>query len=294
MTDTTAEVYFEQEDFWDRSYQKYSLDNRIYCLPVDEEEEERLDQQHRIFTLLFDDELFFPPIEYPRRILDCGYGQASWTNAMAEMYYESRIDALDIFPADLAERPDNVDFQIWDLNHSLAPTFSSNTYDLIHSRCVAPGIRRDRWRRYVRDLARLLRRNGWVQLVEYYYIIQSDSGRLTDEHALRQWDTAYRASMDGLNREPRVGRNLAAMLRSAGLSDIQERTIHVPIGGWQADTKMQAVGMANIENIGAMLEAHALWPFIAHLGWTKEHVNYIVERAKVELEDLSLRLYIPL
>ena len=81
------------------------------------------------------------------------------------------------------------------------------------------------------DLKRLLRPNGWVQLVEYYYIIQSDSGLLTSDHSLRQWSDGYKAALESV-RDPRAGRNLSQMLRIAGLDRIEERTFRVPIGSW--------------------------------------------------------------
>lgn len=145
----------------------------------------------------------------------------------------TKVTAIDIFPADLPDAPDNLACEVWDLNETLSPTYPSNYYDLIHSRCVAPGIKKDRWRSYLRDLKRLLRSGGWVQLVEYYYIIQSDSGQLTAEHALQQWSDGYRAAMEQ-DRDPRVGRHLANMLTTAGYTEVQERSYRVPLGGWPA------------------------------------------------------------
>jgi hypothetical protein len=141
------------------------------------------------------------------------------------------VTAIDIWPADLPDEPDNLECEIWNLNDPLIPTYKTNHYDLIHSRCVGPGIKKDRWRSYVRELARLLKRDGWLQLAEYYYIIQSDSGRLTDDHALQQWGQAYRGAMER-DRDPRIGRSLVDKMRSAGLHDVHSRTIHVPIGDW--------------------------------------------------------------
>jgi len=43
-----------------------------------------------------------------------------------------------------------------------------------------------------------------------------------------------------------------------------------------------------------MLESLALWPLMANAGWTKEQVDWLVGRAKQELDDLSLKLYMPL
>jgi hypothetical protein len=58
---------------------------------VEQEEEERLIQQYRVFYELFDGKLFFPPLQYPRRILDCGYGQGNWAVTMAQTYHQSEV-----------------------------------------------------------------------------------------------------------------------------------------------------------------------------------------------------------
>ena len=138
-----------------------------------------------------------------------------------------------MYPADIPDEPENMECEIWDLNESLTPTYPPNYYDLIHSRCVAPGVKRERWPTYLRDLKRLLQANGWVQLVEYYYIIQSDSGLLTAAHSLQQWSDGYRAAIES-DRDPRAGRSLGQMLRRAGFVDVEERTFRMPIGSWSS------------------------------------------------------------
>jgi len=143
-----------------------------------------------------------------------------------------QVTAIDIFPADLPDEPENLERQIWNLNDPLTPTYERDHYDLIHSRCVGPGIKKSRWRGYVRDLVRLLRRNGWVQLVEYHYIFQSHSGRLDETHALRRWVEAYKAVMEPYDRDTRVGTSLTAKLRDAGLRDVQQMYFEVPVGSW--------------------------------------------------------------
>ncbi len=140
--------------------------------------------------------------------------------------------AIDIWPADLPEVPDNLELDLGDLNESLTSTYTSNTFDLIHSRCVGPGIKKGRWSGYIRDIVRLLRRGGWVQMVEFYYNIQSDCGRLTEHHAMHKWGVTYRATMEYIDRDPRIGRSLADKLRSAGLHDVHSRTFQLPIGTW--------------------------------------------------------------
>lgn len=36
MTDAVAPEYYETVDIHDREFQKYSVEHRVYCIPVDE------------------------------------------------------------------------------------------------------------------------------------------------------------------------------------------------------------------------------------------------------------------
>ena len=95
--------YLEIVTIHDRNFQKYSIDNSIHLVPVDEvnrhpqlrvgtssppwqEEEHRLDTQNRVFNLVFDGRLIFPPVTDPKNVLDCGYGAASWAVELADNY----------------------------------------------------------------------------------------------------------------------------------------------------------------------------------------------------------------
>ncbi|EOD47288.1 Methyltransferase type 11 [Neofusicoccum parvum] len=277
MTESVSGEFFEIVELHDREFQKFSIDNEIYCVPVDTEEEERLESQHQILRYLFDNRLFFPPIQYPTKVLDCGFGRGNWALDMAQMYPDSEVTGIDVYPTNELpdDQPDNLEIEAWDLNQPLTPTYKPNEYDLIHSRLVAPGIKRDRWRGYIRDIVRLLKRGGWVQMAEFYYIIQSDSGMLTDDHALMQWSNGYRYTMER-DRDPR------------------EVTYRMPIGGWSTDPKLQWVGQQNLDNIGTMLDSLAIWPFTERMGWSKEQVAALTQRARAEAADLRLKLYIPL
>lgn len=95
--------YLQIVTIHDRDFQKYSIDNSIHLVPVDEvnghpqlligassparqEEVHRLDTQNRVFNLVFDGRLIFPPVTDPKNVLDCGYGAASWAVELADNY----------------------------------------------------------------------------------------------------------------------------------------------------------------------------------------------------------------
>lgn len=64
------------------------LARRLTCL---QDEADRLIDQHLILHYIFGERLFFPNIPNLRRVLDCGYGRASWALAVAEMYEEVQV-----------------------------------------------------------------------------------------------------------------------------------------------------------------------------------------------------------
>jgi ubiquinone/menaquinone biosynthesis C-methylase UbiE len=73
---------------------------------------------HHVFHILFDRRLIFPsPIPPPRRILDCGFGSASWAIEVADTYERCEVVGVDISshmsPPDL---PPNLYLEIDDLN----------------------------------------------------------------------------------------------------------------------------------------------------------------------------------
>ncbi|ORY00663.1 S-adenosyl-L-methionine-dependent methyltransferase [Clohesyomyces aquaticus] len=280
----------------DRDFQKYSVDNRIYCVPVDEREEERLESQHALFLRLCGNRLFFPNIESPRKILDCGYGRGEWAVAMAEEYEDSEVTGVDIYPVLIADQPDNLYLYGYNLNERLndPEVFERNAYDLVHSRFVGPGIKKSRWRPYIRDMKSLTRPGGWIQLVEYYLNIQSESGRLTSSSALRRWWEAYSRALEDSNRSPRFGQRLQEHMTEAGLRDVGGVVLHLPVGAWHSDPTKAAIGRDSVEMVGELLDSLAIWPITEKLGWTAAQVGYLTDAARLEIQDLTLKLYIPM
>lgn len=145
-----------------------------------------------------------------------------------------QVTAIDIFPMLVVDQPENLTLFGYNLNDRLRDpeVFQSRAYDLIHSRFVSQGIRASRWPSYMSDMRLLLRPGGWVQIMEYLPIIQSDSGRLSEEAAIRRWWQYYEGSMRRLNRDPRIGRRLQQILTEKGFRDVQVDVERLPIGSW--------------------------------------------------------------
>ena len=55
-----------------------------YALPNDENEQDRLDLYHHIWSMLLGGELYTAPLEKPQAILDIGTGTGIWAIDIAE------------------------------------------------------------------------------------------------------------------------------------------------------------------------------------------------------------------
>ncbi|EEP77590.1 conserved hypothetical protein [Uncinocarpus reesii 1704] len=126
--------FLEILTFEGREFQKHAVENDIYFSPVDDEEIDRLDLQHRVLNHVFDHRLIFPPVDRLAKVLDCGYGSGAWAVEVAEQYESCDVD---------------------DLNRHF--TFGYSQFDLVHSRLVASGINQQRWPHYMRDIVKYIR-----------------------------------------------------------------------------------------------------------------------------------------
>jgi hypothetical protein len=86
--------------------------------------------------------------------------------------------------------------------------------------------------------------------LEYYPLIQSDNGRLTDQSAISRWWQMYAGAMQQLNRDPRIGRRLQQLLVQNGFRDVSVDVEQLPIGAWHPGKTCPLL----------------LWPFCQALG----------------------------
>lgn len=60
---------------------------------------------------------------------------------------------------------------------------------------------------------------------------QSDNGSIVDSHPLRRWSDHYIRSIEGI-KDPRAPLRLHALFSAAGLVEIEQRMIPLPLCGW--------------------------------------------------------------
>lgn len=135
-------AYSWSDDEWNDS----SVELDSITPPYSQEEAERLELMHLIFTLATDGYLHLAPIDWHlQRILDIGCGTGTWCVEMADAYPSAEVVGVELSPSQPMLVPPNLTFQIDEFDDEWT---YSHPFDYIHARLLAGRIH---------DWARLMR-----------------------------------------------------------------------------------------------------------------------------------------
>ncbi len=144
-----------------------------YALPADDEEINRLDFQHYMLRYAFQG-LYAAPISQPNSILDVGTGTGRWAMEIAMAFPSANVIGVDVKPPALDERASaNPNADVRPQNYTFVPgnlleglPFADRTFDYVHQRLLFTAIPHDRWPAVLRELIRVTRPGGWIELVD--------------------------------------------------------------------------------------------------------------------------------
>jgi SAM-dependent methyltransferase len=197
-----------------------------YALPKDLQETNRLDFQHYALRALLKGNALTPlRVLTPRHILDVGCGTGRWCRDLANEQPQASITGLDLeaqWPTGIA-LPPTIHFVQANLLAGLP--FAEGAFEYVHQRLLVAAIPAASWPFVLRELVRVTRRGGWIELLEAGRFERM--GEAT--HQLVQW---------GEQVGQRLGFDLALMehlgdlLAQAGASVVETRHTPVPLGTW--------------------------------------------------------------
>ncbi|PWN52267.1 S-adenosyl-L-methionine-dependent methyltransferase [Violaceomyces palustris] len=210
----------------------HSDEKSIYALPTDSDEFDRLEKQHRLILHLFNGPISSPEVKHrlesgePLKILDVGCGPGSWAKQVAKEFPNAIVHATDFVECFKPEEKVEVDFDQGNVLSSLP--YQDGTFDLVHMRFFTGALKKQEWEVATREILRVTKSGGWVQMVEPDGELRSQSEEVSE--ILNDWNRrGMRGSLEKRGGDPLAGIRLETFLRSAGSGSVRILTRSAPM-----------------------------------------------------------------
>ncbi|KAJ6780401.1 hypothetical protein PWT90_02288 [Aphanocladium album] len=271
----------------------HSFKQGAYLLPNDAVEQDRLNLQHNLITMMLDGKLgFAPPVSAspsPTNVLDVATGTGIWALEFAKQHPTSRVVGSDLSLIQPAEGGvTNVRFvqsdaenEDWDF-----PCL----FDYIHLRFLVSCF--GNVNTVLERIYKQLAPGGWVEfqdtLCEAVYV---DGNRNTEGTAANDFLKAFVGGMKAVGRDPTWIGRLEELLTAHGFVDVHVTLLPNPLGPWPKDEKYKKVGTLSAMNMGMVMDS--VVKLVMANGWTDEQAKDLARRMRAELAEGKKHMYIP-
>ncbi|KAI5861441.1 S-adenosyl-L-methionine-dependent methyltransferase [Durotheca rogersii] len=262
--------------------------NAQYWGSIDAEQNEAMDINHHVQTLLLDGKLHLAPLDNVERVVDIGTGTGLWAIDFADEHPNATIIGTDVSPIQPSWVPPNVQFQIDDCTQEW--TFAENSMDYVHMRWLVGSIQD--WTALLKQAYRCLKPGGYIESHETSANILSDDGSVHDQTAMGQWGKIFIEGGRKLGRPFTVVEDAIQekAMEAAGFVDIRATSLKCPIGAWPKDERLREVGKYMYLALTEDIEGSVV--FMANLlGWKKEEVFVYAAHLRRELASNKFHPY---
>ncbi|KAJ7660535.1 S-adenosyl-L-methionine-dependent methyltransferase [Mycena rosella] len=204
-----------------------------YALPADDVEKDRLAFQHQLLKTVFDNRILLAPVNLDGndKVLDVGTGPGAWLLDMAGCADPSvSMVGIDIesglFPTSY---PPNIEFRVESVLD--LPSEWSTTFSLVHQRFFVVALQTTKWPVALREIFRVLRPGGWVQLCEAGKGSKAE-GPAGNWPWMEKLGVIYHAYMTSRSLLIDPAQHIPALLEDAGFVDICKESQLQPVGKW--------------------------------------------------------------
>ncbi|KAI9331048.1 S-adenosyl-L-methionine-dependent methyltransferase, partial [Obelidium mucronatum] len=221
------------EDAEDRR-RYHAVEASDYVLPNDDREQTRLELQHRMLRYAFGSDVVCPEARkiikrHGAKVLDVGCANGAW---MDSLFTAGNVNC-EYHGVDVAE--DAFEFgtvcgaKIVVGNVLEGLPYEDNTFDYVHQRMLVLGIPKEKWPQVFRELIRVTKPGGWIELLEVD----------TDVYRTGPIATTFSKSMfnafEKRGLEPHAGSNLVHHATNSGsLTNIGSKTVSLPLA-WNGE-----------------------------------------------------------
>ncbi|PCG98083.1 Hypothetical protein PENO1_059970 [Penicillium occitanis (nom. inval.)] len=269
--DAEDDAYSWSDDEWDDSSVELDSTSPTYS----QEEAERLELMHLIFTLAADGYLHLAPINWHlQRILDVGCGTGTWCIEMADAYPSAEVVGVELSPSQPMLVPPNLSLQIDEFDDDWT---YSRPFDYIHARFLAGRIHD--WARLMRQCFENCNSGGWVEF-------QDIDALFTSQHESLSQSTASKGEVIY------PGPFLAQWMHEAGFINIRVVKRNQPMVS-REDAKLQQLDLCSETRYHEL--STSMKSFANNIRWNQDRENAIsndLMSNDVHGSPVSIDLYI--
>ncbi|KAJ5355683.1 hypothetical protein N7517_010292 [Penicillium concentricum] len=222
-----------------------------------------------------------------KQILDIGTGRGNWAIDVADMFPDTTVRGVDLFPPPGEWIPPNCIMEVDDV---LQEWTWRQPFDLIHMRQLIGAFTPEEWDGLFSQCYKSLNPGGWIEQIEGDPRINcSDSSMSTDSSMVQFTEAVFRAGKEW-NHPLDTLDTMRAAMEKAGF----EKEYRWPVGPWARDPTLKEAGRLHYHQWTAGTEGwgmYLLTKFGFPTPWTKEEVQVLSARARKELQDPRVHMW---
>ncbi|KAJ5341794.1 hypothetical protein N7541_010918 [Penicillium brevicompactum] len=259
-----------------------------YWCPCDEQQFESLLASHLLCVVLDsknENPLFHAPVREPKEILDIGTGRGSWAVDVADMFPETTVRGVDLFPPPIDWLPPNCIMEVDDI---LKEWTWRKSFDLIHLRQMVGAFTPKEWDSVFEQCYKNLKPGGWIEQLEVDPHIICTDGTLPANSSAVQFAEAIISAAKQANQPIDTVDTMRGRMSKLGFIDIHEKKYNWPMGPWPRDPLLKEAGRLHYHQWMHGMEGWAMY-YLTKWGtpspWSPDEVQVLVAKARKELKD---------
>ncbi|KAL2000617.1 hypothetical protein VTN02DRAFT_2860 [Thermoascus thermophilus] len=257
-----------------------------YMFPNDEDEQDRLDMMHAMFSHMMHGKIFLAPIgPNPGRVIDVGTGTGIWAIDFADTFPSAEVIGNDLSPIQPSLVPPNVKFVVDDFLEEWG--YEDTPFNFVHARFLAAAIKTDDFVKLIKHAYKNTAPGGWVEFQDWDIMIRSDDGS-TKGTAIEQYYIHIVGAFERQGYEPRPGPKFKGWLEEAGFVDVHVQKYRIPMGTWPKDKYYKTLGTWNLMQAEAGFEGSAMAVLTRYANWSKEEVSVLAAKTKNDARNRSI------
>ncbi|KAJ5637128.1 hypothetical protein N7490_007007 [Penicillium lividum] len=257
-----------------------TLEHLNVCLPI----KQIPNSSHLVLVTLdshLKNPLFQAPVQNPKNILDIGTGKGNWAIDVADMFPETTVRGVDLFPPPETWIPPNCILEVDDI---LQDWTWRDPFDLIHLRILDCAFTSEETDRVYELCYNHSSPGGWIEQVELSAFVECDDNSMAENSILRSWGPNQNMASETAGRRFGIMHTMQESMEKAGYTDFHVKDYKLPIGPWPRDKQLKEAGSVNFHHWIEGMEGYCMW-LLTRYGhpapWSMEEVLvYLAELRK--------------